>query len=306
MSTFQKAGVTGFEFQAVADGDYLVSAEYGSEAGEKSISESKRITVKDGDVSGIVLIVKPLASVAGVVLLERSALPECKDNRQVLFEESLVSLERSQKQLPKQEPTKDQQLESPDYGSSRVTPDGAGRFQLRNLAEGQYGFNIRTIGSHWYLRSVTLPAAKDSPAGDLARNLLTLKLGDRVSGLKVVFTEGAASISGHVELPEDRRPGRSAFYVVPAEKDKADEVLRYFAASVADDGSFTLPHVPPGRYWTVAKLVSAGIETNSGTLRLAGAAGSRAKLRREAETTKSEIELKPCQTVVNYKLPLSN
>ena len=306
MSTYQKADVKGFEFQGMADGDYLLSAEYASDAGEKFVSEPKRITVKDADVSGIELIVKPLASVAGVVLLEKSTAAECKEQRSVLFEESLVSLERNKKQVSKQEAGKKQQLELPYYDSPRVSPDSAGRFQLRNLADGQYEFNIWTIGKNWYLRSVTLPGPKDAPANDLARNLLTLKSGDRVTGLRVVITEGAASISGQVELLEDRRPGRSVFYVVPAEKDKADEVLRYFAAAVAEDGSFNLQHIPPGRYWTVAKPISTENETDTMTLRLAAAAPARVKLRREAEAAKYEIELKPCQALMNHKLPLSN
>ena len=306
MSTYQKADVKGFEFQGIADGDYLVSAEYKSDAGEKFVSAPKRITVKEADVSGLELIVKPLASVAGAVLLEKSTLAECKEQRRILFEESLVSLERNQKQQPKQEEGKNQQLELMYYDSPRVSPDSAGRFQLRNLADGQYAFNFWTVGKNWYLRSVTGPGAKDSPANDLARNLLALKSGDRMTGLKVVITEGAASMSGQVELPVDRRPGRSVFYIVPAEKDKADEVLRYFAAPVGDDGSFTLHHIPPGRYWTVAKPVSVENETDTRTLRFAAAVAARVKLRREAEAAKSEIELKPCQALMNLKLPLSN
>jgi hypothetical protein len=154
------------------------------------------------------------------------------------------------------------------------------------------------------LRSVTQPAAKDSI--DLARNTLALKPGDRVSGLKVTVAEGAASISGQVELPEDRRAGQIVFYVVPAEKDKADEVLRYFASPVADDGSFTIDHIPPGHYLTLARFTTVENETNTTALRLSSQAAARLKLRREAEAAKSEIELKPCQSIRDHKLPLAS
>ena len=297
-TTFQHERAKGFEFQGVADGDYLIWTGYTSRVAEQLLSEPKRITVKGADVTGIELFVKPLASVAGVVLLEPSTIAECKDKRRPLFEETILSLLRNQL------PAKDQQVEPPVYGSSQATPDGAGSFQLRNLATGQYNFNTRISARYWYLRSVTLPAAKDSI--DLARNTLTLKPGDRVTGLKVTVAEGGASLSGQVELPEDRRAGQIVFYVVPAEKDKADEVLRYFASPVAEDGSFTLDHIPPGHYWTLAKLVTVENEINTTALRLSSQIAARVRLRREAESGKSEIELKPCLSVRDHKLPLAS
>ena len=222
-----------------------------------------------------------------------------------MFEETLISLQRNQRQAPKQEPTREQQLEFPLYGSSQTSPDGAGGFQLRNLAGGQYAFNVRLFTKYWYLRSVTLPARKDSPTSELAHNFI-LKSGDRVTGLKAILTEGAASISGQVEEPEEPRSGRIVFYVVPAEKDKADDVLRYFAVPVADDGSFTLDHVPPGRYFTLAKVVAAENEINTTSLRLPSEVGARSKLRHDAEAAKSDVELKPCESVRNHQLPVAS
>jgi hypothetical protein len=306
VSTYQDVRTKGFEFQGVADGDYLIWTTFTSRAGDTLFAEPKRITVKGADVTGIELTARPLASVAGVVVLEPSTIAECKDKRRPLFEETLVSLQRNQKEVPKQEAVKEQQLELPVYSSSQASADGAGSFQLRNLGAGQYNFNLRTFAKYWYLRSVTLPAAKDSPANDVARNLLTLKPGDRVMGLKATLTEGAASISGQVELPEDRPSGPIMFYVVPAEKDKADDVLRYFAAPVAEDGSFTLDHVPPGRYWTLAKLVTAENETNTPALRLPSLSAARVRLRRDAEAAKAEAELKPCQNVKDHQLRLAS
>jgi hypothetical protein len=304
VSTFQNANTKGFEFQGVADGDYLIWTGYASRAGEALVSEPKRITVKGADVAGIELTPKPLASVAGTVVLEPSPVAECKDKRRPLFEETLVSLRRNQRQLAKEQTAGEQQLEVPVYTSSQTSPDAAGSFQLRNLAAGQYNFNLRLSAKYWYLRSATLPSpAKDSTTTDAARNLLMLKPGDRLTGLKATLTQGAASISGHVELPQERRAGRIVFYTVPVEKDKFDDVLRYLVAPVADDGSFTLDHVPPGHYWTLAKLITP--DTDTASLRLPSFAAARASLRREAEAAKSELEVKPCQNVKNHQLPLA-
>jgi len=301
ISTYQRGDTKGFEFQGVADGEYFVWADYGSPSGEILRSEAKRITVKGADVTGIDLSVKPLASVAGTVVLERSTIAECKGKARPLFEETLISIQRNQKQVP----AKDQQVEPSFKGPLQRSADTVGGFQLFNLVAGQYNFDVRFFARYWYLRSLTAPGVKDAPT-DLARNWLTLKAGDRVSGVKVTLSEGASSISGQVELPQERRSGRIVVYVVPAQKAPADDVLRHFAVPVADDGSFSLDQVPPGRYWTIAKLVTGENEINTRTLRLPGMAEARMKLRREAEDAKSEIDLKPCQILRNHNLPLAS
>jgi hypothetical protein len=306
VSTFQNAGAKGFEFQGVADGDYSIWSQYASSTGETLVSETKRITVKGADVTGIELIARPLASVAGVIVLEPSTIAECKDKRRPLFEETLVSVQRTKSEPRKEKPARDSQLEPLLHSSSQASPDGTGSFQLRNLGAGQYDFKLQLFARYWYLRSIRLSASRDSPANDLARNSLTLKAGDRVTGLKATLTEGAASISGQVESSEQRPSGRMVFYVVPAEKDKAEEVLRYFAAPVEADGSFSMGHIPPGRYWTLVKLVTPEDERRSDALRLPAFAAARVRLRRDAEAAKSEIDLKPCQSVRDHTLPLTS
>jgi len=42
-------------------------------------------------------------------------------------------------------------------------------------------------------------------------------------------------------------------YLVPAEREKAEDILRFFAAQVNADGSFALTNLPPGRYLVIAK-----------------------------------------------------
>ena len=274
----------------MADGEYSIWAEYSLRAGDLLRSEAKRITVKGADVNGLELSVKPLASVAGTVVLEPSTIAECKGKARPLFQETLVSIQRNQKPS--------------SYSQLQAMPDTAGGFQLRNLEAGQYNFDVRFFSRYWYLRSLTLPGAKDSTI-DLTRPWLTLKVGDRVSGVRATLSEGASSISGQVELPEERLQGRIVVYVVPADANKADDVLRYFASPVADDGSFSVDHVPPGRYWTLAKFVTAENQTNTAALRLPAMAEARVRLRREAEDAKSGIELKPCQSFRNHTLSLA-
>ena len=92
-------------------------------------------------------------------------------------------------------------------------------------------------------------------------------------------------------------------YLVPAEREKAEDILRFFASQVAADGTFALNNLPPGRYWAIARPAAENESNIFSKLRLPDEAEARAKLRGEAEAAKTEIELKPCQNITDYQLP---
>ncbi|MGH9904698.1 MAG: carboxypeptidase regulatory-like domain-containing protein, partial [Pyrinomonadaceae bacterium] len=195
-SSYQPAGNPGFVIYGVADGDYDVTATSFSSNGESSISEPKRIKVRGADVGGVELTTKPLGSVAGRLILEASKAIECKGKRRPMFTETLVSAWHNEKDKAKDQP---QYVWS--FGGPRL-PDESGNFSLRNLAAGQYHFIVRFFAKYWYLRSISwqppASAAGESPGAnrsvDGARNWLTVKPGDRLSGLAITLAEGAASL----------------------------------------------------------------------------------------------------------------
>lgn len=114
---------------------------------------------------------------------------------------------------------------------------------------------------------------------------------------------GAASLQGQVEAVEGQRiPSRLFVYLVPAERDKTEDVLRYFVSLAAEDGSFVLSSLPPGGYWVMAKAAREGDANLLVKLRLPDENESRAKLLREGENAKSAVELKPCQNLSDYRL----
>jgi len=79
-------------------------------------------------------------------------------------------------------------------------------------------------------------------------------------------------------------------------------VLRYFVTDVSSDGTFGFNSLPPGRYWPV---LQSPVQSELATLlklRSPEAAEARTKLRRSAESQKSDLELKPCQTLNEYQL----
>jgi hypothetical protein len=315
-NSYLPSGGRGFAFTGIADGDYdLVAQETVSPRAvspqavsfpEMAFSEPRRITVKGADISGIELTTKPLASISGGIALEPSKAPECKGKRQPLFSETLVTLQRNGTA-----PDRDQSQYLRLYANP-ASPDKEGAFVLRNVLTDQYTFNLRFFAHYWYLQSISLA---NPPAGvvaksvqtnqrvDAAGNWTTVKFGDRIAGLTITLAEGAATLRGRVTVPEGSSlpPGLSV-YLVPTEREKASDVLRFFIAAVAFDGSFALTNIPPGLYWSIAKPATVDEATTS-KLRLPSAEDSRLKLRREAETTKLETELKPCVNVTDYQVP---
>lgn len=307
-STYQPAGNPGFVIYGVADGDYDVTATSISSKGELAVSEPKRIKVRGADVTGIELTIKPLGSVAGRLTLETSKAIECKGKRRPIFTETLVSAWHNEKVKAKDQPQFIWSFGGPTF------PDEKGNISLRNLAAGQYHFIARFFAKYWYLRSISWqPPASAAEAStganrsvDAARNWLTVKPGDRLSGLVITLAEGAASLRGTLKVPEgEKAPARLFAYLIPAETEKAEDVLRFYAAPVLPDGKIELNNLAPGRYLILAQPAIDDAISPLAKLRLPDETETRGKLRRDAETEKTEIEFKPCQNVTDYQLRYS-
>jgi hypothetical protein len=309
LGSSQPEGSRGFAVSGVGDGEYELTAFSRLGSNELAVSEARRITVKGADVAGIELITKALGSISGHLVLENSTSPQCKGKRKPLFSETLILRQDNSK-----EPTKDLQI----LFSGRQMPlDESGNVLFANLSAGQYRFDLQFLAKYWYLKTIIQPAppvptgsqrtASTTRSIDAARNWIRLKPGEKLSGLTFTLAEGAASLHGSIKLAEGERvPAQLFVHLVPAERDSAEDVLRYFATPVNADGTFTLGNLPPGRYGVVTRLVEDKEAQWVSKLRLPEESQLRSQLRGEANAAKTEIEveLKPCQNVTNYQLPL--
>lgn len=305
-----------FVFYGVANGEYELTAQTSLGPDDEAVSQPRRVVVNGNNVTGVVLTTTPLASITGHVTLEPSTAVECKDKPLARFEEILISAQRETKKGES-----DSRL-APQFSLSRGAPGKNGDFFLTKLAPGQYRLDTRFFAKYWYLRAMTLhPAAAPKTAGktpaagqavvnqtfDLARNPLALKLGSRVAGVNVVLAEGAASMRGHVAAGENGTlPRGMIVYLIPAEKDQAENVLRYFTAPVSDDGTFVVTNLAPGTYWALPRQNNANEAQVMSRLRLPEGAEDRAKLRRDGEALKASIELKPCEDMGDYQVPMTS
>ena len=313
LSSTSRQGSSGsFVFNGIGDGEYKLIAQSADSTGEIAVSESKPVSVRGADVTGIQLTAKLLGSISGRVVLAETKLAECADKHPPLAYEAFVVASPNEIEGAKQVPQVLQKLWDVGVPSR---PDTEGKFLLRNLAPGEYYFGLRFNAPQWYIDSIAfaMPAPATTPAApapanaraksvDAARVWTNVKGSERLSNLTITLVHGAASFQGMLvpsaggEVPKD-----FFVYLVPAEGEKANDVLRFFAEPVRENGYVGMANIAPGRYWILA---AEGSTLPLAKLRSPQEAETRRRLRREAEAAKTEIEFKPCQNVSDFKLPL--
>jgi hypothetical protein len=284
-----------FVIEGIPDGDYhLVAMAYWNER-TRRLSEAILLKVRGADIEGLELTPAPLASIDGSVVLEalKTPPPECNDKRQPQFSEISVTAWQRVTERARKKPRFVWRAGGPS------TPNAQGKLTLSDVAASEYYFAMRFSAQQWFLRSVALepPTANAKPT-DVTRTWTIVKPGDQLSGLTFTLAQGAALIRGEISLADGQTlPEKLVAYLVPAEPERADEVLRYFAAPVNSDGRFWLNNVGPGRYWIVAQPGTDDTGRDVSEVRLPDGAETRSSLRRVAEKAKTEIEVKPCQNV---------
>jgi carboxypeptidase family protein len=277
-------GGGGFALPGVEDGEYEI---VGNRSGAELFSSLPRhVTVKGSDVTGVDLKLMPMASISGRVVVEKSQ-SACQQPRKNFIEEILITTRRD---------LTGQGTEQTNRGfTSDTGVNEQGDFIVKNLQPGRYRFDFSFLGETLFLKSIATNSAATARSG------IALKAGERFTGLVVTVAEGAASLSGRIiaQAEGGQLPSRLRIHLLPAETTAADEVSRYRETLAGGDRTFTFKNLPPGRYWLLARAVS----TDDGeALPLAWENTERAKLRKEAEAKKVEVELKLCQRLANYAL----
>lgn len=300
----------GFAFYGIPDGEYEIAARRAAFGPESdAVAIPRRVPVHGLDINGVQLTLAPLALLSGKVVIEKKAgAAACPSPRKSFVEEILLTAQHDEPQSRQ------------DAAISRIAPrrpsapSAAGDFTLRNLEAGRWRVGVQLPDENWYVRAMTPdgrpPAAARKPVStaasppiNLARNGVMFKLGEKLTGVTITIAESAAGIAGKLTSDQNiKLPGIVRVHLIPAEKEAADEVLRYSQTTASSDGSFRFKNLAPGRYYLLAKT------TKSNELQeqrpLAWDMAQRAALRKEAETAPTVVELQPCQRVNDYKLNL--
>jgi hypothetical protein len=301
MTSFQRPGDRGFMLHGVDDGDYNIVAMSYRLDGERMLSPPKQIKVRGADVSGVELVVQPLSSVHGRVVLEETKTTECSDKQRPVFTETLISAHSN---------ANDTSQRTPSFLWPTVNADERGNILLKNLAPARYYFTIQHFAKDWYLKSLLFVSSETASTKaakhlDAARTWTTLKPGDRLNGLTITLAQGAASLRGHIALSKGETLAEKLYvYLVPAERDMANDPLRFYGVAVTGEGKVAFNKLAPGRYLVFAQGATDESVSPLTRLRSPDETAYRTRLRRIAETVKAEIELKPCHKVTDLKVPL--
>jgi hypothetical protein len=124
---------------------------------------------------------------------------------------------------------------------------------MRNLVAGKYQFDPQFHARYWYVQSITMigGAAAKPQKIDAAANWTTVKSGEQLANLTITLAAGAASIRGRVPVLEGAATAATSVFLLPAEPDKADDVLRYFVSEVGDGRNVHIQQLAPGKYLTL-------------------------------------------------------
>ncbi|HEX5883514.1 MAG TPA: carboxypeptidase-like regulatory domain-containing protein [Pyrinomonadaceae bacterium] len=298
-----------FGFNGVADGEYDLFATF--QTGQQTdalLVATKRVTVRGGDVTGVELTLAPLASIAGAIMLDPIKPEDKCDERGSQLIETIFAARRD-------DPRKSgSQMMTRMLAGLGGISNAKGEFIARNLDAGRYRFEIKLPTDAWYVRVINVPAAVAAPPANVAKpnqsspwqGTVTIKSGQQLGGVSIMVGQDAAGLRGRVTatpegaaLPTDLR-----VHLVPADREQANDVLRYSETTITSDGSFAFSNIAPGRYLIIAR-VEPSAETTGGSPRSsAWDPATRAKLRQDAEAVKVVVDLKPCERLKDYTLPL--
>ena len=309
-----------FGFNGVADGEYdLFAAFQTGQQNDASLIATKRLTVRGGDVTGIELTLTQLASITGTITLDPIMPKDKCDPRSSQLIETLFNARRD-------DPRKGgSQMMSAMFTGLGDTLNAKGEFRARNLEAGRYRFEIKLPTEAWYVRAINLPAvaavtnqpfSQGAPPAAAAKpnqsnpwqGTVTIKSGQQVSGVSIMIGQDAAGLRGRVAVkPEGALvPPDLHIHLVPADRELANDVLRYSETMVMSDGNFAFSNIAPGRYFIISR-VEPVTETQTMSARpSAWDPSTRAKLRQQAEAANIVVELKPCQRLRDYALSIPN
>ncbi|HEX4946077.1 MAG TPA: hypothetical protein VFZ34_05420, partial [Blastocatellia bacterium] len=297
----------GFALYGVPDGEYEVIAYQQTFGGDVAInpgmSAPRRVTVRGNDVTGIELRLSGLGAIDGRLIVEKFEAPAtCQIKRRGAIEETMLMARREEKDA---RPNR--------FSVAEAMPDEKGEFGMRGLAAGLYRITPQLPSDHWYVKAITLPGAAAAPVRTPATRTaapkpttinaatgVTVKGNEKLSGLTLTMAEGAAGLTGRVT--GQKLPSRVRVHLLPAEKEAAGDVLRYYEA-VTRDGNFAFSHLAPGKYWLLARAVPDDESEEKPAPPVAWDAAARARLRTEAEAANQALELTTCQRAKDFALP---
>ena len=302
-------GARNFTLYGAIDGTYeLVAQRLDEESSDTAISAPRRVTVKGSDLTGVNLKLLKPASISGRLAIE-SPKSGGACGRREKFSVEEISLQ-IMKTGARDHMQNNWSSEDRDEEGHLTAPNEKGQFVQKNLEEGVYRIIPDLPDDDWYLRSLT-QTSKGGPGkgADIVRNGISLTPGESLTRVEMIVGTGAARLRGRVSAANgaQAKEGSSAslylrVHILPAEETAVEDLLRYAETVTQSDGSFELKHLAPGKYFLLAREIPEKELIENQYSAVAWDHVERAKLRREAQALRQEVELRPCQQINDYAL----
>lgn len=326
-------GAQKFTISNVPDGEYRLSGIAVDNNAFVGSSEIHVVKVSGADVTGADVVIAPLASISGKISwdsIARPGNPSCKPSP-------------SPAAAAESSPAADYARQVSDIivslsGGNRfqdggelfialatipaATPDDKGNFAIFRLGPGRYHLNVNLPNKDWYVSGISMPGPNGKPrtVGDE----IPLKRSERLDGLAITISPGAAGLSGRVVSSAAKgvvQPRLRVYLVpaVPGEHESAGarkeapitavqrplisnlpDPFRYREAELLGDGTFVLANVAPGQYILFAREWTSSDSPE--VPRLTQSVAGRAKLVLESKDRGVAVDLEPCARVVEFVL----
>lgn len=212
-----------FVLENLSPGTYLVSARVGENEGE--FAEAK-VSLTDGDVTGLALVTSPGKIVSG----------------QLLFE-----TEPRQPVTPQQFQFRARSAESGSLFQQHhfeVGPDWT--FEVR-LHKGPVLIRADRLPGPWVLKAILQGGVDVTDTGiDITR-------GERVDGVRILLSSRRSTVSGRVKDTSGRTVTNCTVIVFAEDSNRWGPLSRYVDSGRPNqEGRYELAHLPPGNYLAVA------------------------------------------------------
>jgi Carboxypeptidase regulatory-like domain len=234
-----------FVFENVPPGTYLMRALAQVRPNETSLFALFRVTVRNSDVDGMELVLRPGATISGQIIIDpRSGNrdPRSGDDtaRSASLMEALVGV----------------RVRAPlnDGGSFDDAPQTGhpardGTFTVQGVMGGAHLLVLEGLPIPWCVKNVTYRGQDITDTG------LQADSGQRLSDVSITVTDQASEVSGTVRDGDGRvvREARVLFVPVPA--GLWPLASRRYARAITDtSGHYSVRGLPPGDYKVIAAL----------------------------------------------------
>lgn len=316
---YGRAETEGFSVDGLSDGDYDLVAERVVTKGWLRVAYFKRrVQIRGADVTGLRVTFAPLASLSGRVLFETPPAPDSKPTTPAAKPPAAVEgkapgakavcrgtaeeLWAGSAVVARRDAAAGQSFPASEPSTLEDSPNGKGEFTFKGVFAGTYRLDFKT-GPGYFVTGVR----RGPRPAEASASVVRLSQGEQVSDVTVTAAYGAASVAGRVSFPECEAcaNARARLYLVPQERERADDLLRYAEVPVEGkgrEGEFSFDSIAPGRYTLVA-LPEPARKRGAPEQPAFSDADARARLRREAEARGTRLTLAPCEHAEGVAVP---